>query len=115
MRRPGAWAIAILALMAMVIARTVAADYDTWTGEIADGMCALAGHAHMGATDARKCTLECVKANQPYAFVVDKKMFKIANQKFPDLETYAGMRVQLTGELKGDTITVQKIAKAPVK
>jgi hypothetical protein len=115
MRRAVVWAVAVSGLAAGVLARPAGAVADTWTGEIADGMCALAGHAHMGATDARTCTLECVKANQPFAFAVDKKVFKIANQKFPQLETYAGLRVQLTGELKGDTITVAKIAKAPAK
>lgn len=115
MKRRVTWFLAAMGLVALAAVKSATAAPQTWTGEIADGMCALAGHAHMGATDARKCTLECIKAGQPYALVVNKKMLKIANQKFPGLETYAGQTVQLTGELKGDTITVTKVVKSSGK
>ena len=42
-------------------------------------------------------------------FVADKKIFKLADQKMPDLERHAGHRVEITGTLKNDTITVSKV------
>jgi hypothetical protein len=36
-------------------------------------------------------------------------VLKIANQDNADLEKHAGHTVRLTGEMKGDTITVSKI------
>ncbi len=87
----------------------------TWTGKISDSMCG-ASHAamisqHAGAkmTD-RDCTLACVKAGGKYVFVMNGKVYNIANQDDADLMTHAGHTVQLTGDMKGDTITVSKIA-----
>ena len=40
---------------------------------------------------------------------VDGKVMKIANQENKDLATHAGHAVKVTGELKGDTITVSTI------
>lgn len=37
------------------------------------------------------------------------KVFQIADQKDPALATHAGHTVMLTGEMKGETITVSKI------
>jgi hypothetical protein len=37
------------------------------------------------------------------------KVFKVANQDFAGLKAHAAHEVMLTGEMKGDTITVSKI------
>ena len=42
-------------------------------------------------------------------FVSGGKTYQIANQDFAGLKTHAGHKVVLTGEMKGDTITVSKI------
>jgi hypothetical protein len=86
----------------------------TWTGMISDSACGMS-HAKMMAgnknlkTD-RDCTLACIAAGSKYVFVSDGKLYSIANQKFAGLRKDAGMRVQLTGAMTGDTITVSKIA-----
>jgi hypothetical protein len=36
-------------------------------------------------------------------------VYSIANQDFANLQTYAGYTVRLTGEMKGDTITVSNV------
>jgi len=38
-------------------------------------------------------------------------VYQIDNQSFADLEKRAGQRVELTGDMKGDTINVSKISK----
>jgi hypothetical protein len=100
----------ILAIFASAMA--FAAD-QTWVGQISDSMCG-ASHAgmaasHPGLTD-RDCALACVKGGGKFVFVSDGKVYKIANQDSPLLQTHAGHAgVTLTGEMKGDTITVSKI------
>ena len=84
----------------------------TWTGQISDSMCG-ASHAkmtsaHAGMTE-RDCALACVKAGGKYVFVVDGKVYKIANQNLPLLQVRAGHTVQLAGEMKDDTITVSNV------
>jgi len=93
------------------LACLAAAAPQTWTGKITDSMCRT-DHAGRGGTPdkERACMLDCVKnMGAQFILVVDKKIYKIGNQKFADLTAHAGQTVQLTGELKGDTITVSKI------
>jgi hypothetical protein len=109
-----------IGLLLGLIAFASAAD-QTWTGKISDSMCG-ASHAkmmaaHPGAkmTD-RDCTLACAKAGGKYVFVTGGNVYNIANQDDADLQTHAGHTVRLTGEMKGDTITVSKIVMpAPKK
>ena len=87
----------------------------SWTGQIADSACGIS-HAKMLAehkdlkTD-RDCTLACIKAGSKFVFVSDGKVFNIANQKLAGLTANVGETVELTGTMKGDTITVSKIVK----
>jgi hypothetical protein len=106
----------ILLIGAAVAACAAAA---TWNGEISDAACG-ASHAKMMAehkdlkTD-RECTLACVKGGSQYVLVSEGKVFKIDNQNFAALQQRAGQMVEVTGDLKGDTITVSKIAAATKK
>ena len=100
-----------LGLLAGLASFASAAD-KTWTGQISDSMCG-ASHAkmtsaHAGMTD-RDCALACVKAGGKYVFVSDGKVYKIANQDLALLQMHAGHTVQLTGDMKGDTIMVSNI------
>jgi hypothetical protein len=58
---------------------------------------------------ARDCTLACVKNGAKYVFVRSGKVYNIDNQDYSGLQEHAGHSVRLTGEMKGDTITVSKI------
>ena len=92
----------------------------TWTGKISDNLCS-ASHTKMATGvfppfEDPQCVLECVKAGGKFVFVdKDEKSLQIANQDFEDLKKHPGVLVTLTGELKGDTITVTKIELAPTK
>ncbi len=85
----------------------------TWTGQISDSAC---GKKHEEAAEGngvmpdRECTQACIRGGSQYVFVVDGKVLKIANQDNKDLATHAGHTVKLTGDLKGDTITVSSVA-----
>ncbi len=84
-----------------------AAD-QTWTGAISDKMCG-ADHKKMGGKMSdRDCTLVCTKGGTPYAFVVDGKVYQLTGHD-TDLKTHAGHTVNVTGDMKGNTIRVSKI------
>jgi hypothetical protein len=105
--------LSVCFLTTIVCAVAFAAE-KTWTGQISDSMCG-ASHAkmisgHAGMTE-RDCALACVKGGGKFVFVSDGKVYKIANQDSPLLQMHAGHAgVTLTGDMKGDTITVSKIA-----
>ena len=100
-----------IGLLAGLACLALAAD-QTWTGQISDSMCGtshakmMAGHPGMSDRD---CTLACVKGGGKYVFVSDGKVYNVANQDLALLQTHAGHTVRLTGEMKGDTITVSNI------
>jgi hypothetical protein len=92
----------------------------TWTGVLGDSKC-NATHSkaeHASQTDDHDCVTKCVAAGAKHVFVAGGKTFQIANQDFAGLTDHAGHNVKLSGELKGDSITVSKIemkAAAPAK
>ncbi len=98
----------------------VAAD-KTWNGVLGDTNC---GTKHSkdehGATAKgdHECVTKCIGGGEKNVFVSGGKTYKIANQDFAGLKDHGGHKVALTGEMKGDTITVSKIemkAAAPAK
>jgi hypothetical protein len=104
------FAVALFAALLLIAAPRAAEQ--TWKGQITDSLC---GAKHEEAAEGqgkmpdRDCTLACVRGGSKFALLVDGKLYQIANQDFADLKTHAGHEVQLTGELKGQTITVTKI------
>ena len=94
----------------------LSAAEQTWTGKISDSAC---GAKHEEAAEGqgvmadRECTQACVRGGSKYVLVVDGKVFQIANQDNKDLATHAGHAVKMTGELKGNAITVSKIERPP--
>src|ERR1700674_1399807 len=101
----------IVIAVLLVSAAPFAAD-QTWAGQISDSAC---GAKHEEAAEGqgkmpdRECTVACVRGGSKYVLVVDGKVYQIANQDNKDLDTHAGHKVTLTGEMKGQSITVSKI------
>jgi hypothetical protein len=101
-------AISALALVGFA-AVTAAAAPETWTGKISDAHCGAKHAGEAKKMSDRDCTEMCVKGGAKYVFVSKDKVYQIADQKDAALATHAGHTVLLTGEMKGDTITVSKI------
>jgi hypothetical protein len=103
---------AVILSALLVMAPLSRAAEQTWSGKISDSAC---GAKHEEAAEGqgvmadRDCTQACVRGGSKYVLVVDGKVFQIANQDNKDLATHAGHAVKMTGELKGNTITVSKI------
>jgi hypothetical protein len=102
---------ALVAIVALVGGAPRAAE-QTWAGQISDSLC---GPKHEEAAEGqgkmpdRDCTLACVRGGSTFVLVSDGKIYQIANQDLADLKAHAGHKVKMTGELKGDSITVSKI------
>ena len=103
----------VIAAFAILLATTGAsAAEQTWTGKIGDSACGAKHEEaaeNQGVMPDRECTQACVRGGSKYILVVDAKVLQIANQDNKDLATHAGHTVKLTGELKGNAITVSKI------
>ena len=99
----------------------MAAD-KTWTGVLSDSKCngkhAKAEHGSQSDSD-HECATKCIGGGAKHVFVAGGKTYQIANQDYAGLKDHTGHKVALTGEMKGDSITVSKIempaAKAPAK
>src|SRR5262245_61366564 len=104
----------LLTIAAAVFLTTPLAADQTWTGQISDSLC-KAKHEEaaegQGKMPDRDCTLACVKGGSKFVLLVGDKVYQIANQDQKDLQTYAGAAVTITGSLKGDSITVDRIDK----
>ena len=102
----------LLATVLLVTPAVPRAAEQTWTGKISDSAC---GAKHEEAAEGqgvmadRDCTQACVRGGSKYVLVVDGKVLQIANQDNKDLATHAGHAVKMTGELKGNAITVSKV------
>jgi hypothetical protein len=100
-------------LVLVALAGVLSAYGATLTGEISDSACG-ASHAkmlgeHKDLKTDRDCTLACIKGGSKYVLVSEGKVYNIANQDRKELQAEAGNMVQVTGNVKGDTITVTKI------
>ena len=113
--------VAAMIVLAVGSVRSLGAAPQTWTGKVSDSMCG-ASHGANGGTMQKDhdCAVSCAKKDKgSFVFVTEKDkkptIYKIANQTMAELTQHAGHTIELTGELKGDTITVSKIVMLPVK
>jgi hypothetical protein len=101
-----------LAVVVSVSASAQKAPEQTWKGKISDSNCKEKhpGGEHEGKkmTDA-DCTTVCVKKGAKYVFVSDGKVYQLANQNSKQIASHAGHDVEMTGSMKGDTITATQI------
>ena len=91
-------------VFALVVFGCIALGADqSWTGVISDSNCGL---KHSKASDeAAACVAKCVSGGASYVLVSGGKLYKLdpQNKISPEL---AGRAVKVTGNLKGNTITV---------
>jgi hypothetical protein len=94
--------IAAVALMTMGLAAAVMAA--EFKGFVEDERCSTMA-AMKGDSD---CAQKCIKGGSPAVLVTpDGKIYKIANQD--KIVSQAGKNVTVTGNLKGDTLTVDSV------
>ena len=82
-----------------------AGDPITVTGYIGDDHCGT-----KSGPDHAECAKKCVKNGHKPVLIVGKKVYTISNpEKLSDL---IGDKVDVTGEVNGDAITIEKVSKA---
>lgn len=95
--------------MAVLLSPFALAANQTLTGTVSDDMC---GKTHMAKDkSAADCTRECVNMGAGYALVVGDKVYKLKGAS-DQLNKLAGSKVTVTGDVKGDTVQVAKVAPA---
>ena len=99
-------AIISTTIVAAVCASSAWAAERTFTGVVSDSMCG-AKHGMANMSD-RECTQMCASRGAQYVLVSDGKVYRLANHA-GDLKTHAGHTVNVTGEVKGDSIKVSKV------
>lgn len=109
---------AMLAAAILFAAAPALAAEKTWNGTIGDAKCGAkhskAEHGSQSDSD-HECVNKCVTGGSKYVFVSGGKTYQIDNQDFAGLKDHAGHRVALTGDMKGDSITVSKIDMGAAK
>jgi len=92
-------------LLALGLTTSAFAAGKSYTGTVSDAMC---GAKHMMG-NAADCTRACVKKGSKYALVVGDKVYTLEG-KTEGLDKYAGEKATVTGDAKGDTITVASVS-----
>ena len=105
--------VGVILLLAGLGAARQSDEPQTWKGRISDSVCGVKHEPVEGMpmTD-KECTLATVRGGSKFVFVLDEKVYQISNQDHPDLVTFAGDTVKLTGRMKESVITVTKIVAA---
>ena len=100
----------VLAAAVLAALATAGAANTSLTGVVTDDMCARK-HTMMPGKPDSECVKACVKAGAKYALQAGDKLYILqANPK--QLEPFAGKKVQVSGEVKGNTVAVSSIAEA---
>ena len=107
-----AFGIAIAALMAS----TVGASAESWTGKLVDTKCYLmnkeknAGndHADKDGKILSNCAAACAQMGVPVALLVGNKLYTISAPA-PDFAKYMAKEATVTGKLIGDFIQPEKV------
>lgn len=113
-------AVSVLVVVGLfAIAPLSAQPEQTWKGKISDSKCNgkhPAGEHDGKAMTAADCTTVCVKKGAKYVFVADDgKIYQLANQNSKTIASHAGQEVELSGTMKGDTITAKQMKSTATK
>ena len=101
---------AVALLGAATLQGQTSGSQKTLTGVVSDSMC---GANHMAKDmPSAECLRMCVKKGTKYALVVGKDVYALEGHE-ADLDKYAAQKVNLTGTVNAQTVTVQSVT--PVK
>jgi hypothetical protein len=94
-----------LAMLLLVSVSLYAGDPIKVTGYVGDDHC-----GSKSGPDHANCAKQCVKGGAKPVLVVGKKVYTISNPE--KLSELIGDKVDVTGQVDGDTITIEKVSKA---
>jgi hypothetical protein len=113
--------IAVVSLCVMSLAR-LGAGGNTIVGYISDTKCALSGAKAKTAAEwikpdaFERCVKDCVKSGSEAVFVTeDNKILKFDTASAAKIAPFLGNKVSVTGNVVGNTITIESIAALKMK
>ena len=81
----------------------------TLTGIVSDSMC---GAHHMAKDKSpAECARACVKQGMKYALIVGEKVYTLEGHE-AEVDKLAGKKATVTGNVTGETVTVQSVVPA---
>ncbi len=104
------FSLALLGTLAVPAAMQAYPATQTMEGVVSDTMCGGGKHMMAGKPDA-ECIRECVKDGGSYALVVGGKVYTLTG-KAQTIAPFAGKKVKVEGDVKGNTLTVTSIHEA---
>ena len=111
--------VGVLVIAAALAGISRASDDVVVTGYVSDSMCGLdhsamqAKHGGVARFSDAACTKACVEGGAKYV-LADRdgnRTYNLKDQK--KMEKYAGQRVQIRGDLKGDMLDPEKVTLMP--
>ena len=98
----------VLVVVMLVLAFSLVAMAEEWTGYIADANCAAKQGAKAASDGHAGCASGCIKKGAAAVLVTaDGKVYKIENQDA--VTEHAGHKVTITGKMDGDAIKVDNV------
>ncbi len=96
----------LLATFALTAIGSMSAFAGEWSGVLADSKC-----KHTDGTEKSiACTQSCVKRGGEAVFITsDDKVLKIDKASMDKVTPHLGHKVTVTGDVKGDTVTIESI------
>lgn len=94
-----------MAALLLVSVNLFAGDPIKVTGYVGDDDC-----GKKNGPNHAECAKKCVKNGAKPTLIVGKKTYTISNPE--KLTDFVGEKVEVTGEVNGDAITVDKVSKA---
>ena len=104
------FATAILGAILTLSSALASNKPQTLTGKVSDAMC---GANHMMSGEASECTRVCIRKGSKYALIVGDKVYTLQTSDktaLDQLDKLADQQAKVTGEVDGDTITVNSVA-----
>jgi uncharacterized protein DUF5818 len=100
--------LTLLALTVFALPFASAGTKGTWTGWITDDHCGSKG----AKAEHQSCAERCLGRGSKLVFynTADEKLYKLDNQDLA--KQHLGHQVTVTGDIEGDSIKVESIAKA---
>ncbi len=108
MKKPQIVLLALFALVVALASYAGAGTKGTWTGWITDDQCGAKG----AKAEHQACAERCLGRGGKLVFynTADEKLYKLDNQDLA--KQHLGHQVTVTGDVEGDSIKVESIAKA---
>jgi hypothetical protein len=102
--------VSFLALIAAAPTRIRAEQNQVWTGTLVDASCYMTDNSQVGNDhmDMKGCATACLQMGRPAGLLTPDKKFFILLVPSPDIASYAGKTIRVTGKLRNGSILVDK-------